>query len=465
MIASRRVRSNFALQRAVHWALTLGRPLLVLEALRCDYRWASDRLHRFVLEGMRDNRRALRDVPVRYYAYIEPQRGAGSGLIEALLARTSLLVTDDFPCFFLPRMTRAVAERSPVLVEAVDANGLLPLRAADRVFQRAHDFRRFLQRELRAHLQTFPRSNPFPKTGLSRADVPAEILSRWPEASDELLEAPAAGLARLPIDHAVGPAAIAGGSQAAGKVLRAFVTDRLPRYAAERSDPDADVSSGLSPYLHFGQISTHEVFRAIAERENWHPDRISARVSGSREGWWGMSSAAEGFLDELITWRELGYNFCWQRDDYDCFDSLPDWARQTLEDHADDPRAIIYALEQFEFSGTHDRLWNAAQRQLVTEGRMHNYLRMLWGKKILEWSESPRQAAQIMIHLNNKYAIDGRDPNSYSGIFWVLGRYDRPWGPERPIFGKVRYMSSENTARKLSVEAYMSRHAPAAIDP
>ena len=173
-----------------------------------------------------------------------------------------------------------------------------------------------------------------------------------------------------------------------------------------------------------------------------------------------MGEAAESFLDELITWREVGYNMCALRSDFDQYESLPEWARKTLDEHAGDPRPHVYDLQQLESAGTHDPLWNAAQWQLVTTGRMHNYLRMLWGKKILEWSPTPRAALQVMLELNNKYALDGRNPNSYSGIFWVLGRYDRAWGPERPVFGKIRFMSSENTARKLKVKRYIERFTP-----
>ena len=170
---------------------------------------------------------------------------------------------------------------------------------------------------------------------------------------------------------------------------------------------------------------------------------------------------AEQFLDQFVTWRELGYNFSSHRPgDYDSFESLPDWALETLATHARDERAVIYTLKDFASARTHDALWNAAQRQLVSEGRIHNYMRMVWGKKILEWSRTPEEALEIMIELNNRYGLDGRNPNSYSGIFWCLGRYDRPWGPERPIFGKVRYMSSENTARKLHVKEYLEKYGP-----
>jgi deoxyribodipyrimidine photo-lyase len=173
-----------------------------------------------------------------------------------------------------------------------------------------------------------------------------------------------------------------------------------------------------------------------------------------------MSEAAEAFLDELVTWRELGFNMCWQREDYDQLKSLPEWAMKTLKSHEKDKRPYLYTPKEFQKAETHDRLWNAAQIQLVQEGRIHNYLRMLWGKKILHWSKTPGEALRVMLELNNKYALDGRDPNSFSGIFWVLGRYDRAWGPERRVFGKVRYMSCKNTARKVRVEAYLNKYAP-----
>ncbi len=171
-----------------------------------------------------------------------------------------------------------------------------------------------------------------------------------------------------------------------------------------------------------------------------------------------MDTSAEAFLDELITWRELGLNMCARHEGYDDPDSLPEWARATLDGHGADRRPYEYSGEEFRRGETHDDLWNAAQRQLLAEGIIHNYLRMLWGKKILEWSPDWRTALETMIHLNNTYALDGCDPNSYCGIFWVLGRYDRPWGPERTVLGKIRYMSSANTARKVRVRTYIEKH-------
>lgn len=461
MIASRRCEWNFALDRAVEWARELGKPLVVFEPLRCDYRWASDRLHRFVLDGMADNRARLAAIGVAYYPYVEPAPRAARGLLEALAARACVVVTDDLPCFFLPRMVAAAAFRLPVCLEQVDSIGLLPLRAAPEVFPTAYSFRRFLQKELPRHLDAMPAANPFARCRLPPLGRSlAEIQRRWPPAEPTLLQGDSASLAALPIDHSVPPVATRGGPRAATLRLREFLSQGLPRYASARNEPDEEVTSGLSPYLHFGHISAHQVFAEVMATAGWQPANLAVRATGSRQGWWGTSPDVEAFLDQLITWRELGHNFCAHRSDYDRFESLPDWARQTLKAHARDEREYLYSLEQFETAHTHDALWNAAQTQLLREGRIHNYLRMLWGKKILEWTRAPAQALEIMIELNNKYALDGRDPNSYSGIFWCLGRYDRPWGPERPVFGTVRYMSSQNAARKLRLRGYLERFSP-----
>ncbi len=461
MTAFRRVDWNFSLQRAVEWARQLQRPLVVFEALRCDYRWASDRLHWFVIQGMADNARRLAGTRVTYFPYLEREVNTGKGLLAALAERACVVVGDDFPCFFLPRMAQGAVRQIPVRFEIVDSNGVLPLRAADKVFARAYDFRRFLQKNLPSHLEDFPKPHPLQGAPLEELHgLPKAVATRWPaEELDSLIAAPTA-LAEIPINHEVPPSPIAGGTEAAQNTLHDFLDNKLSRYADQRNQPEEDVSSGLSPYLHFGHISPHQLVSELMQHEGWGPAKVSNKTTGSADGWWGMSESAESFLDELITWRELGYNMCWQRDDYDQYDSLPEWAKKSLAEHADDPRKRLYSLPQFESAETHDELWNAAQRQLLREGRIHNYLRMLWGKKILEWSASPQEALAIMIELNNKYALDGRDPNSYSGIFWVLGRYDRAWGPQRPVFGQIRYMSSENTARKLRVREFLRRYGP-----
>jgi deoxyribodipyrimidine photo-lyase len=459
MIAARRTRRSFALQRAAERARSLGRPLLVFEGLRCGYLHASDRLHRFVIEGMAENARSLDGKPATYLPYVEPEEGAGKGLLAALAERASVVVTDDWPCFFLPRILAAAASRLDVRLEAVDGNGLLPMRAADRAFARAVDFRRFLQKTLPEHLADVPADDPL-RAGLPEAVVvPEEILARWPTADLDALLAPG-GLAGLPIDHDVPPVeGVTGGHRAGRLRLTAFLKERLARYEERNEpDPDREATSGLSPYLHFGHVGAHEVFLELMAREGWSIDHLGPKATGSRSGWWGVSAPAEGFLDQLVTWRELGFNGCVHLPDVDRYESLPEWARRTLAEHEADPRERVYDLAAFEAAETHDELWNAAQRQLVRVGRIHNYLRMVWGKKILEWSATPREALEIMLHLNDKYALDGRDPNSLSGIFWCLGRYDRAWGPERPIFGKVRYMTTANTARKVDVKGYLRRY-------
>lgn len=458
MIASRRTSFNFALQHAAERARELGRPLVILEALRSGYPWASDRLHHFVLDGMADTRRRLAGRPVAYHPYVEPEHGAGRGLLAALAADAALVVTDEFPTFFLPRMVAAAAGCLPVRLEAVDGNGLLPMAAASRAFPTAYAFRRFLQRELPVHLETVPLADPLAEPLPDPVDLPAEFRERWPEASDELLGGDPGAVAALPIDHRVPAAPTQGGAAAAERQLESFLEHRLARYADGRNAPDDDAASGLSPYLHFGHLGAHRVFVELAARERWDPGQLGSKATGKRQGWWGMSEAAEAFLDQLVTWRELGFNNCFHDPDHDRYESLPEWAQRTLAVHAGDPREHVYTLEELTGARTHDELWNAAQRQLLREGTMQNYLRMLWGKKILEWTREPREAHEVMVELNNRFALDGRDPNSTSGILWCLGKHDRPWGPEREVFGTVRYMSSKNTARKMSVAGYLKRY-------
>ncbi|MGQ9750092.1 deoxyribodipyrimidine photolyase [Desulfosoma sp.] len=459
MTAYRRLSWNFALDRAVQWALELQKPLVILEALRADYPWASDRFHGFILQGMRENEALSRSTPATYYGYVERASGEGKGLLSALGQRACVVVTDDFPAFFLPSMIEAAARKLSVLLEKVDSNGLLPMNSPGKVFLTAHSFRRYLQQTLRDFLEHRPLENPLDRLPpLHSAPNLENLFHRWPPCTAKDLERPDDLASALPIDHRVNACSIRGGSTPARRRLEHFIARHLSRYAQDRNQPDEDVTSGLSPYLHFGHLSAHEIFDAVGRHEAWSLEKLALKATGSRAGWWGMSEGAEAFLDQLVTWRELGFNMCRYTADYDAYESLPAWARETLKRHTSDTRPYVYALEELEQAETHDPLWNAAQTQLVLEGRIHNYLRMLWGKKILHWSRSPQEALQLMIELNNKYALDGRDPNSYTGIFWVLGRYDRPWGPERPVFGKVRYMSSKNTARKIRLEEYLSRY-------
>jgi len=456
MTAYRRLSSNFALQHAVEQARAWGKPLVILEALRCDYRWASDRLHQFVIDGMADHAKALSGSPVRYLPYVEPSRGAGKGLLERLATDACVVVTDDFPAFFLPRMVAAAGRRLDARLEAVDSNGVLPMRATDKCFLTAYSFRSYMQGTLREQLPHWPAPMAFSDLPPC-PPLPADVQDRWPVTPLAVLTNARAFLATLPIDHSVPVVDIRGGPVAAHTTLRRFIDHRLARYVDDHSHPDAEGTSGLSPYLHFGHIASHEVFDAVMTAEKWTSRKLGPGKKGQREGWWGASANAEAFLDQLITWREVGFNMCALRpDDYDQYSSLPAWARATLDAHTPDPRTYIYSRDQFIHAATHDRVWNAAQRELAATGTCHNYLRMVWGKKILEWTRSPEEALDTMIEVMNRYALDGRNPNSYSGYCWTLGRYDRPWAPERPIFGVIRYMSSDNTVRKLRMKRYLA---------
>jgi len=451
MTAYRRTRSNFALQRAAEWSRQLAKPLVVLSAVRLDYRWATDRAHAFILDSMADVEAGLAGTNAIAFSYVEQGIGDGKGLLYALADRAAVVVADDAPIFFLPKMTAAAAGNIDVLVEGVDHNGLLPLATTDRVFHRAYDLRRYLQAELSGHLDDDPA--PQPLAGLPRAEsgLLDDIRSHWPSpVPDRTI------ISNLELDHGVPALESPGGQQAAQRLLTEFVEEKLDRYG-DRNHPDEQVTSGLSPYLHFGNVSPHDVFLAIVDHEGWNPGELSEDTSGKRSGWWGMSDSAEGFLDQLVTWRELGYRSARYVPGNDDYSALPEWARETLAAHAGDQREFVYTLEEFDAAETHDELWNAAQRQLRHEGIIHNYMRMLWGKKIIEWTRDPEEAHDVMFELNNRYALDGRDPNSTSGIHWVLGRYDRPWGPEREIFGKVRYMSSESTRRKLHLKEYLGQ--------
>jgi deoxyribodipyrimidine photo-lyase len=302
----------------------------------------------------------------------------------------------------------------------------------------------------------------------------------------------AAFVASLPLDHSV-PAVpgVEGGTVAGLAVLDDFLTRKLSRYADGRNnpdDPERNAASGLSAYLHYGHLSIQEVVEAVLGKQ-WTHAEINPSARGKRDDYYTRDPSRNSFLDEAITWRDVGYQWHWMKAEtvrgsaegkivswqaselpafnFETFDFspggkptldvvLPEWARATLRKHEADTREHIYELADFENAATHDPLWNAAQRELVATGRIHNYLRMLWGKKVLEWSPSPTEAYAVLEHLNNKYAIDGRDPNSYTGILWCFGLFDRPWAPERQVYGSIRYMSSDNTARKYKLTSYYS---------
>jgi deoxyribodipyrimidine photo-lyase len=247
------------------------------------------------------------------------------------------------------------------------------------------------------------------------------------------------------MDRTVGPApGWRGGRAAALKRLKKFFSGSLPRYGVWRNFPTRDVLSGLSPYLHFGHISALEIVMILQKQLS------KAAVAFSKEEMAVYNASLEAFLEELIVRRELVINFCHYNHGYDQYNrAVPGWARESLAKHAADPRPRLYTLRQLEKAATDDQIWNACQREMVMAGKMHGYMRMYWGKKIIEWTRSPEEAFERMLLLNNKYELDGRDPNSFAGVAWCFGKHDRPWGPERPIFGLVRYMNAAGIKRKI----------------
>ncbi|MCX7599874.1 MAG: deoxyribodipyrimidine photolyase, partial [Armatimonadetes bacterium] len=336
MHAARRLSFNYGLQRAVEVARDLGKPLVIVEELVCGQRWDNDRLHKFALDGMQEKLRRLRSTPVVYYPFAE-QKPKQADRLAALLSKTACgIVTDDFPHVGLPDRADALAACCAVRVEAVDSNGLLPLQATERTFHTAASFRRFLQGTLLAHMDHTPVPAPLLRVRLPRLSaLPEDITGRFPPASDKALSGDGASLSVLPIDHSVAPVETPGGEVAARRLLRDFVGRKLEQYAELRNHPDDDATSGLAPYLHYGHISAHEVFGAVAESEDWTPKMASGRRDGRRH-WLAMSESAEAFLDQLITWRELGYNMAWHQADCDKYEALPEWARVTLDRHAAD---------------------------------------------------------------------------------------------------------------------------------
>ncbi len=452
----RRLTHNHALDYAVRCARELGKPLVVYEGLRLDYPWASQRLHHFVLGGMRDNARRARALGLNYWPWVETEAGSGRGLLRRLAARAALVVTDDFPCFIVPEQSAALAQAVSVPVFAVDANGLVPLALLGAPVSAAAHLRPRLHKAFAEAWNARAAAEPELSTTVNvSVEAPFEP---W----DATLDIDAF-VGRLPLDASVPPiAGQPGGGRAAQARLDAFLRARLSGYAEQRSAPrapDDGHASGLSPYLHFGHLAVEQVLEAALTKTGaWTPDRLRLDCRGKRAGFFCEDADVNAFLDQLLVWRDVGFQWHWtrRRDTAELVSALPPWAWATLRTHAADPRTHVYELEEWEAGATHDALWNAAQRELVCTGGMHNYLRMLWGKKVLEWSRTPEDAYRTLVQLNNKYALDGRNPNSYTGILWCFGAFDRPWAPERKVFGSVRYMSSENTARKFKLGPYLA---------
>ncbi len=421
MQASQRAEDNHALEFAIEQANDRRQPVAVVFGLWEGYPEANARHYAFMLEGLRETHDALnrRGVPL-FVRNRSPEMAALD-----LAPRASLIVADRGYLRHQIDWRETVAREAACPVIQVESDIVVPVDAAGKKEE-------YAARTLRPRINKLLRRDlvPVETTPLARDSlglrIDGENLCLGPDVLD-----------RLKVDPSTPPTPFyRGGASEARRRLKEFIRHKLKSYDTLRGDPSLDVCSHMSPYLHFGQVS---------------PLTIALEIQHTRRK---NRACRDAYLDELIVRRELSINFVYYNRRYDEFAALPDWARKTLAEHAADPREAAYTLEQFERAETHDPYWNAAQREMTITGKMHNYMRMYWGKKIIEWSRTPVEAFRIALTLNNKYELDGRDANSYAGVAWVFGKHDRPW-VERPIFGKVRYMNAAGLRRKFDIESYV----------
>jgi deoxyribodipyrimidine photo-lyase len=413
---------------------------MVLFVLDPDYPEANLRHYRFMLEGLAVTARRLRERGIGFTLRI------GSPVEEVLrLSEEAALLVGDRSYLRPSRAWRAeLAAQVRIPYYEVESDAVVPIEAvSDKEEYTAGTLRPKLHRRLFQFLKPLSRREvtvPWTEDAAPwRERARTETADAAPKPVGDAVPAPEdidAVLGRLEIDDSVAPVeGIVGGEDAAQELLDRFVEEKLAYFDELRNDPAQDYTSGLSPYLHYGQISPLAI--ALAALEHTDVPR-------------------ESFLEELVVRRELSFNFTWYDEDYDSLGCLPRWARETLRVHEQDYREPSYTLEQLEAAQTHDPYWNAAQRELLYTGAMHGYMRMYWGKKILEWTPSMEDAFDRALYLNNRYALDGRDPNSYAGIAWCFGKHDRAW-TERRIFGKVRYMNDRGLKRKFKIDRYVER--------
>ena len=424
-----RVDDNPALNASVQLANALGVPALVYHAVSERYPFASDRHHTFMLEGARDVAGQMQRAGLPYAFHLERPDDDRPHL-KMLAKRAAVVVTDDMPTeptrSWLDALARAVD--TPIL--AVDASCIVPMPLVRKAHDRAFAFRKATSkiRKERLHSEWVC---PMPDHAFDPADAVAFDPLPIGEASDRQL---ADWIGECRIDHSVGPVPHTRGGTAAGRERwRTFAGGRLSRYSRDRNDALKPGVSKMSPYLHYGYVGPFELTR-------------EAHDAGG--------GGAEKYLDELLVWRELAYAFCRHRRDHDTLDALPEWARQSLAEHVRDRRPHDYDWETLARGATSSEFWNAAQHSLLVHGELHNNVRMTWAKALLEWTDGPERCLEMLIDLNNRYALDGRDPASYGGLLWCLGQFDRPFPPEKPITGLVRGRSVSSHAKRLPPEDY-----------
>lgn len=420
---SQRVSDNRALSLAGKLANRLGKPLVVAFLFMPDYPEANYRHFNFMYEGIKETVGKLQAAGVGVQVEIEQR----NEFFKSISENAGLIITDQG---FLqePRSWRKeLGEIADTAVIEIASNTAVPVEAASQKEEyAAYTLRKKINslRDKFLEIWKFPELN---HSGKKYTRIPDDFFSR-----DKFLAS-----LNIPVVTPELRTSIKGGYAAAKKQLESFTAGDLKQYD-QRNDPDLNIQSGLSPYLHFGNISPREIALEVIN-------------SSSRQ------EVKEEFLEELIVRRELSHNFIYYNNDYDKFpDCLPEWAATTLREHSQDERDYCYSLEEFEQAETHDKYWNAAQLELNYTGNMHNYMRMYWGKKILEWSAGPESAFTTALYLNNRYALDGRDPNSYAGVAWCFGKHDRAW-QERPVYGKVRYMNRRGLERKFKMKDYLER--------
>jgi deoxyribodipyrimidine photo-lyase len=428
MQRAQRAIDNPALDVAVDAANALRKPVVAFFAPVPFYPHANLRHYRFVAEGIPDIAEALARRNVGFILRRFPEHGLLQFCDEA---KAVLVVGDENPMREPESWRRTAAAKLKVPLWTVDGDVIVPSKLLEKAQYAAHIIRPRLQAQLEQFLVAPP--NPRAQIAWSQpksvSSLPADfdITEGWQ------------------IDRSVSPVSSwRGGTVRASALLRKFVEHKLRGYGTQRNKPEIDHTSRLSPYLHFGQISPVAVALAVGKAGAPKADK-------------------EAFLNQIITWRELAVNLVRFHPDYDSFECAEPWAHRTLAKHAADHRPVLYTEQQLEQAETHDQLWNAAQMQMVTTGWMHNYMRMYWAKKILEWSRSPAEAYRIAVRLNDKYELDGRDPNGYAGIAWaIVGKFDRPWF-DRPIFGQIRYMSAASTGRKFDSKKYIRQSLSAEL--
>ena len=423
-----RIVENPALDVAVEAGNLLNLPVVVFFSVIPNYPNANVRHYHFMQQGLRD---VAEDAAERGVGFV--LRRPPGNTLEAFLeeVQAALLVGDENPCREPERWRGVLAKRLKIPYWTVDADVVVPSRLFGRTYFLLHHFRPHLHaqlpRFLLAQKKVIPRQEWKPPKALPAYSLDHDIT---------------AGFNKL--DRSVAPVdTFSGGTHAALKRLREFARQDLAHYEVQRNHPETKGTSRLSPYLHFGNIGPITIALAC-----------EAAVKEGR----ATAAARDRYLDELIGWRELSALFVRYNANYDNWDCAEPWARKTLSQHAGDPRPARYTLQQLERAETYDELWNAAQREMVFTGWMHNYMRMYWAKKILEWAPAPATAFEWAVTLNDKYFLDGRDPNGYAGIAWaIVGKHDRPWF-ERPVFGLVRTMTGASTAKKFDSRAYMEQN-------